>query len=202
MGIFNYKVKEFFNEIINYFEALGEPGLGFLAFIESSFFPVPPDLLLITMSLNLPQKALLFAFICTFFSTLGGAFGYILGKFGGKPLFYRLFRNKPHYLEKVENLYTKYGVWAVLGAAFTPLPYKVFTIASGIFALNFIWFMIASFIGRGARFFIIGTSLMFFGEMIKSYLELIIIGLTLITAGFFGLIYWKRKKIISIPAKK
>lgn len=178
-------MKEFFHGIIQYFENLGEIGLALMAFIESSVFPIPPDVLLIAMSLSLPQKALVFALICTVFSTLGGAFGYALGKYGGKPIFYRIFKNKSHYLEKVEGLYNKYGVWAVLGAAFTPLPYKVFTIASGIFTLNFPGFMLASFLGRGARFFIVGTALMFFGEMVKSYLELVILGLTLIVIIFF-----------------
>ncbi len=161
-----------------------------MAFIESSVFPIPPDVLLIAMSLSLPQKALVFALICTVFSTLGGAFGYALGKYGGKPIFYKIFKNKSHYLEKVECLYSKYGVWAVLGAAFTPLPYKVFTIASGIFTLNFPGFMLASFIGRGARFFIVGIALMLFGEMVKSYLELVIIGLTLIVVVFFFVLHY------------
>jgi len=182
-------MNELFHGIIQYFEGLGEIGLGLMAFIESSVFPIPPDVLLIAMSLTLPQKALFFALICTVFSTLGGAFGYAIGKYGGKPIFHRIFKNKNDYLEKVEHLYHKYGVWAVLGAAFTPLPYKVFTIASGIFTLNFSGFMIASFIGRGARFFIVGTALMLFGEMIKSYLELVIIGLTLIVVLFFVVLH-------------
>ncbi len=182
-------MKEFFREIINYFEELGEIGLALMAFVESSVFPIPPDVLLIAMSLTLPQKALVFALICTVFSTLGGAFGYALGKYGGKPIFHRIFKKNHHYLEKVEELYNKYGVWAVLGAAFTPLPYKVFTIASGIFTLNFPGFMLASFIGRGARFFIVGAALMFFGEMVKSYLELVIIGLTLVVIAFFAILH-------------
>lgn len=182
-------MKEFFHGIILYFENLGEVGLALMAFIESSVFPIPPDVLLIAMSLSLPQKALIFALICTVFSTLGGALGYALGKYGGKPLFYRIFKNKSHYLEKAEALYSKYGVWAVLGAAFTPLPYKVFTIASGIFTLNFFGFMVASFLGRGARFFIVGTALMLFGDMVKSYLELVIIGLTLIVIVFFVVVH-------------
>ena len=133
-------MKEIFGGIINYFAELGSVGLGLLAFIESSFFPIPPDFLLIAMSLSMPQKALVFALICTIFSALGGAFGYAIGKFGGRPIFYKLFKKKEHYLEQVEALYKKYGTLAVLGAAFTPLPYKVFTIASGIFQLNFIIF--------------------------------------------------------------
>ena len=191
-------IKEYFYDTIKYFENMGEIGLGLMAFIESSIFPIPPDVLLIAMSLSLPHKALLFALICTVFSTLGGAVGYALGKYGGKPIFYRIFKKKAHYLTKAENLYSKYGVWAVLGAAFTPLPYKVFTITSGIFSLSFPKFMLASFIGRGARFFIVGASLMIFGEVVKNYLELTIIGLTIIVIAFFAVIYYTRDRISNL----
>jgi undecaprenyl-diphosphatase len=101
-------MKEYFHNIINYFEELKEVGLAILAFIESSFSPIPPDLLLIAMSLSIPEKALLFALICTLFSTLGGALGYTIGKFGGRPVFNWLFKKKAHYFEKVEKLYIGY----------------------------------------------------------------------------------------------
>jgi undecaprenyl-diphosphatase len=188
-------MKEFVHNIIDYFAELKEVGLAILAFIESSVFPIPPDLLLIAMSLSLPQKALLFALICTIFSTLGGAFGYAIGKFGGRPVFNWLFKKKAHYLEKVEKLYEKHGSWAVLGAAFTPIPYKVFTIASGIFRMNIVSFIIMSFIGRGARFFIVAICLMLFGETIKAYLELVIIAVTALIVIFFLVLYKTRRKI-------
>lgn len=186
-------IKEFFEASIEFFSELGTTGLGLLAFVESSFFPVPPDLLLIAMSINTPEKALLFALICTSFSTLGGALGYAIGKFGGRPVFYKFFSKKAHYLEKVENMYTKYGLWAVFAAAFTPIPYKVFTIASGVFTFNFISFMLASFIGRGIRFFIIGISLMFFGDKIKNYLELLILAVIITLVFLVWGYYWRRK---------
>lgn len=195
-------MKEYFHEIIGYFEELKEVGLAILAFIESSFFPIPPDFLLIAMSLSIPEKALLFALICTIFSTLGGSFGYTIGKFGGRPIFYRLFKNKAHYLEKVEKLYGKHGSWAVLGAAFTPIPYKVFTIASGIFRMNLVSFLIMSFIGRGARFFIVAICLMLFGATIKAYLELVIIAVTLVIIAFFAIIYRQRKQIVVVEAER
>ncbi|MDD3150292.1 MAG: DedA family protein [Candidatus Gastranaerophilales bacterium] len=182
-----------FEGIKLFFEQMGTTGLGFLAFIESSVFPIPPDFLLIPMSLNEPQKALYFALICTIFSTLGGAFGYAIGKFGGRPAFHFFFKNKIHYLEKVEKLYNKYSIWAVLGAAFTPLPYKVFTIASGIFNMHLPGFLIASFIGRGARFFIVGLLLMFFGETMMKYIDIIIVVLTVLVVLLAALIYFIRK---------
>lgn len=176
----------------NYFSELGVFGLGLLAFIESSVFPLPPDVLLAAMSLCEPQKALLFALICTVFSALGGGFGYAIGLYGGRPAFQFLFKKQHDKLEHVEFLYNKYGVWAVLGAAFTPIPYKVFTIASGIFKLNFWGFMLVSFIGRGARFFIVAAALMLFGEPIKQYLEPIIIALTILVLVFYFVVYKKR----------
>lgn len=194
-------MKEIFHSIINQFANLQEAGLAILAFIESSFFPLPPDILLIGMSLAQPQKALLFALICTVFSTLGGAFGYVIGKFGGRPIFFWLFKNKTHYLEKVENLYEKHGSWAVLGAAFTPIPYKVFTIASGIFRMNVISFMLMSFLGRGARFFIVATCLMFFGEAVKSYLEFVIIGVTLVIIAFFWVLFRQKHQATLIKTE-
>lgn len=186
-------LREFFDTSINFFSELGTTGLGILAFVESSFFPVPPDLLLIAMSLNTPEKALLFALVCTTFSALGGGFGYAIGKYGGRPAFYKFFSKKAHYLEKVENMYSKYGVWAVFLAAFTPIPYKVFTIASGIFVFNFPLFMIASFIGRGARFFIIGLSLMFFGDKVRDYIELLILAAIIMILFLVWGYYWRKK---------
>ena len=185
-------MKELIQHSIDFFADMGIPGLGLLAFAESSFFPVPPDLLLIAMSLNNPEKALLFAFVCAIFSTLGGALGYAIGKFGGRPLFHKIFKNKENQLEKVENMYLKYGLWAVFIAAFSPIPYKVFTIASGIFEFNFPKFLMASFIGRGSRFFIVSLSLMIFGEMIKNYLELIILAAVAVLLIIWGLFHWRK----------
>ena len=95
---------------------------------------------------------------------------------------------------KVENLYNKYGSLAVFFSAFTPIPYKIFTIASGILNMNFIKFFIASFFGRGLRFFIVSLILMFFGEAIKQYVELVIIAITIIIVIFFVVLYKKRDK--------
>ena len=112
-----------------------------------------------------------------------------------------LFRNKHSQFEKVEALYNKYGAIAVLFAAFTPIPYKVFTIASGILNMNFIQFTLASIIGRGLRFFIVSLVLMFFGESVKKYIELIILGVTIVIIVFFVVLYKKRHKISYVTSK-
>lgn len=184
-----------FESLTGFFVDKGVYGLGLLSFIESSVFPIPPDFLLAGMVLSTPQKAMWFALICTVASSLGGGLGYGIGKFGGRPAFDMIFGKDNKNLVKVEKLYNKYGVWAVLGAAFTPLPYKVFTIASGVFRLNFLGFMLASFVGRGSRFFLVALGLYFFGEAVKQYTELVIIGLSLFIALFFFVVWKKRKKL-------
>lgn len=179
-----------------YFSDLGPIGLALLAFMESSFFPLPPDFLLIAMCLANPSQSLFYALICTISSALGGGFGYGIGKFGGRPAFHFIFKKKEEQLNHVETMYNRWGNWAVLAAAFSPIPYKVFTIASGIFNMNFPSFMTASFLGRGGRFFIVAACLMIFGETIKSHLDAIIITVTLILIAFFTIIYKKRHNIL------
>ncbi len=186
---------------IEFYKELGTFGLAINAFIESFFLVPPPDFLLIILDLANPKKALFYAFVCTIASTIGGIVGYYIGKFGGRPIFNFLFRNKHSQFEKVEALYNKYGAIAVLFAAFTPIPYKVFTIASGILNMNFIQFTLASIIGRGLRFFIVSLVLMFFGESVKKYIELIILGVTIVIIVFFVVLYKKRHKISSVTSK-
>ncbi len=185
----------FFKDIATYFMSMGEIGLLILSFMESSFFPIPPDFILIPMCLAEPQNAILFAVITTIGSAIGGMFGYAIGKFGGRPALDFFFKKQQDKIAQVEKLYNKYGVWAVGAAAFTPIPYKVFTIASGVFKMNLLGFTIISIIGRGLRFFIVALLLMFFGEKIKSNLELIIIlASILIVMFYFVICKWKSIK--------
>ena len=171
---------------------MGLQGLALNSFIESFFLVPPPDFLLITMDLAKPEKAMWYATVCTIASALGGAFGYLIGFFGGRPVFNFLFRNKKEQFEGVEKLYNKYGSLAVFFSAFTPIPYKVFTIASGILNMNFLKFMVASFFGRGLRFFIVSAVLMLFGETIKQYIEWVILAVTVVIILFFVILYKKR----------
>ncbi len=176
----------------NVFQSMGIQGLALNSFIESFFLVPPPDILLIAMDLANPEKAIYYAFICTIFSTMGGIVGYLIGLFGGRPVFNFLFRNKHEQFDNVEKLYNKYGVIAVFFSAFTPIPYKIFTIASGILRMNFPQFLVASFFGRGLRFFIVSIVLMLFGDTIKEYIELVIIAASVLIVVFFILLYKKR----------
>lgn len=194
------------NTINQYFTELGTIGLALNSCIESFFLVPPPDFLLIAMDLKAPQSALYFAFICTIASAIGGAIGYFIGKFGGRPVFNWLFgliskngnKKAIDQFEKVEALYNKYGPQAVFFAAFTPIPYKVFTIASGILNMNFWAFMAASLVGRGMRFFIVSSVLMIFGEKIKDHIEFVIVGATVVIIAFFYILYKKRNTLSKI----
>lgn len=138
------------------------------AFAESSFFPVPPDLLLIALSLLRPPWALGYAAMCSVGSVFGGIFGYFLGLKGGRPLLQRLISEER--IRLVERYYQKYDLWAVGIAGFTPIPYKAFTISAGVFVLNLRRFVLISLVSRSARFFLVGLMIYLFGETVKFYI--------------------------------
>ena len=147
--------------------------LSLISFAESSFFPIPPDILLIPMALASKTKALFYAFICTLSSVLGGIFGYAIGYFffNSIGLYIVEFYHLENSFSIFENYYKEFGILIVLGAGITPFPYKFITIASGVFGLNIYLFVIVSIIGRGLRFYLIAILLYFFGEKIKLFID-------------------------------
>ena len=147
----------------------GGAALFLIAFAESSFFPIPPDVLLIALCLGEPTLALWFASICTVGSVLGGAFGYGVGRYGGRPLLIRWFG--PERIAPVERYYERWNAWATGIGGLTPLPYKIFTIAGGVFAVRFSVFLFASLVARGLRFFTIAILIYFYGESIRSFID-------------------------------
>lgn len=151
------------------FLPFGSWGLFVLAFMEASFFPVPPDVLLIILALAEPQLALWFALVCTVGSVLGAMFSYGLGYYIGNPILDKLFSQDK--VNKVHKLFEKYGAWAILFAAFTPLPFKLFAITAGVFYMDFKKMVLASLIGRSIRFFLLAGFLMYFGESIVEFIE-------------------------------
>ncbi len=147
--------------------------LAFISFIESSIFPIPPDVILIPMIIAKRTKAFIFAFVCTTFSVLGGLFGYLIGftLFNSVGIILVNFYGMNEYIENLKEYYNNYGVWFVLIAGFTPLPFKIITIASGLFQLNLIAFILCSLVARGCRFYLIAFLLYLFGEMIKNFID-------------------------------
>jgi membrane protein YqaA with SNARE-associated domain len=151
----------------------GAPALFILAFAESSFFPIPPDVLLIALAVALPTKAFRFAMICTAGSVLGGIAGYAIGVYAwdafGEPIVAAY--HGEAVMVKIKAWYAEYGFWGTLIAAVTPIPYKVFTIASGSLSFPFLPFLGASILGRGFRFFLVAALIRRFGPVIKDWIE-------------------------------
>ncbi len=143
-----------------------------LSFAESSFFPIPPDVMLAPMTLANPRRAWFFAALTTVASVLGGMAGYAIGLLAFdliEPLLHRA-GYWPAYLQARE-WFTHWGFWAVLLAGFSPVPYKIFTIAAGVAALSFPLFVVASIIGRGARFFLVAGLIYLGGEKMERQLR-------------------------------
>lgn len=174
----------------------GSWALFILAFAESSFFPIPPDLLLIALGISIPSRALRYAAICAAGSVLGGIAGYFIGYhfmdlLGMRVLNFYGLTEKYH---SIGALYDQYNAWAVGIAGFTPVPYKVFTIAAGAFKINFPVFVVASLASRSARFFLVGLLIFVYGASIRSfvdrYFNVLTVVFFILLAGGFVLIKW------------
>lgn len=181
MGKEGITVNDILTNFIQVLQAYGVIGLITLSFAESSFFPIPPDVLLIPMALSNRKLAIVYALVTTVASVLGGIFGYMLGRKFGKPLLKRLFNEDK--INKVQYYFKKYGGGSVAIAGLTPIPYKIFTISAGVFNLRLSIFIISSVFGRGIRFFAEGLFIFLLGDVAKSYLdnyfEIITIGITI-----------------------
>ncbi len=151
------------------------PAIFLLAFAESSFFPIPPDVLLIAMAVGRPKRSFHFAALCTLGSVLGGMFGYAIGLglwSSVDQLFYSYVPGfSPEAFARVQGLYEEWGITIVFTAGFSPIPYKIFTIASGVLSMSFLPFILASVISRGARFFLVGALIYRFGGTIQKFID-------------------------------
>jgi len=150
-----------------------EWALFFIAFAESSFFPIPPDVLLSAMAVAVPKKSFRYAAICSLGSVMGGILGYGIGlqfmSAIGEPII-RLY-GLGEKVDYIQHLYRQYDAWAVGIAGFTPIPYKIFTIAAGAFHIDFPVFVIASAVSRSARFFLVASLFYFCGAGIQSFID-------------------------------
>ena len=149
--------------------------LALIAFAESSFFPVPPDVLLIAMCLARPRRSFFYAALCAVFSVLGGMLGYLIGLALWEAVGPFFFHYIPGFTEeafgKVAALYQSNAFLTVFSAGFTPIPYKIFTIAGGVCQISFVTLIVASMLGRSGRFFLVGTLIYFFGESIRTFID-------------------------------
>lgn len=150
-----------------------EKGLAGVSFIESSLFPIPPDVLLIPMVLAKRAKWLRYAFVCTLASVAGALLGYLIGAIlyetVGAPIL--RFYGQEDKFQEIAAWYNRWGGWGVFFAAITPFPYKVLTIFSGATGLNLTLFVLVSIVGRGLRFFLVAGLLYWFGPPIRTFIE-------------------------------
>jgi membrane protein YqaA with SNARE-associated domain len=163
------------------------PALFGISFLESSVFPIPPDVMLIPMILARPDRAWLYAAICTAGSVLGGMAGYAIGYFLYETLGQWVISTYglAQQFEAYRAAYNEWGLWIILIKGATPIPYKIVTIASGAAAFNFWVFLAASLVTRGVRFFLVAALLFWFGAPIRDFIER---RLTLVTTGFVVLV--------------
>ena len=147
--------------------------LSLISFIESSFFPIPPDIILIPMIIAKRINAFFYAFVCTVSSVMGGITGYIIGSYlySSIGIIIINYYGLTNQFILFENYYLQYGIWIVLGAGFTPFPFKFITIASGVFGLNIFLFVIVSVLARGLRFYLIAILLKIFGKIIENLIN-------------------------------
>lgn len=176
----------------------GAPALFGLALAESSFFPIPPDPLLIALCLGAPALSLRFAASATIASVVGGIVGYGIGAGAWHLLQDWFFAYVPgvsaESFTRVQGLYDRYDFWAVFMAGLTPIPYKVFTLSAGVFSINFGVFVLASILSRGLRFFLLAGLIFYFGKpitrFIDRYFNLLVWLFAALLVGGFVVIEW------------
>ena len=175
-------IKEFFNQY-------GSIGLFLNAFFDGFILPLPPDFLLSTLSIQKIKNPTILALICSLGSVIGGCLGYLLGRFGGRPIVNKIFPNSV-FIKKAEQLFKKFGVWAIVIDAFTPIPYKALTLGSGLMKFNPLLFALVSFPVRSIRYIIVANTASYIGDQLrqefeKTFLMLVIIGIVFITLFFY-----------------
>lgn len=172
----------------------GPLALFILAFVESSFFPIPPDVLLIALAVSIPKNSFKYALNCSIASVLGGILGYAIGVFLMDSVGVRILNiyGLMERYEYVQQMYMNYDAWAVGVAGFTPIPYKVFTISAGAFKISLPVFIVASAVSRSLRFFIVAGLIYLYGDRIRKFIDkyfnLLTIVFTLLLVGGFVIV--------------
>lgn len=180
-------IRRLYNWVTSWAEhQAGVWALFFLAVAEASVFPIPPDVLLMALGFGKPRKAFWFAGVCLAGSLLGGLLGYGIGTFlwesTGVSDFFLSYIFSQEAFDRVGEWFREYDAWAVFLAAFTPIPYKVITISAGVFDLNLAVFLLASLLGRSARFFLVAAVIFWLGEPVRPFIEKNLNALTLMFA--------------------
>ncbi|MDR1957976.1 MAG: DedA family protein [Planctomycetaceae bacterium] len=190
-------LRRLYNWVLHWAETpYGTPALFVIAFAESSFFPIPPDVLQIALSAGKPKRSFYYAAVTLTGSVSGAVFGYFIGYCVWEVVrdffFHRVIDER--LFERVQGMYAENVFWAIFAAAVTPIPYKIFTIAAGVCQISLLMLLFASVAGRGLRFFAVASLLRFFGPSIKTwierYFEMVSILFLILLAGGFAVIKW------------
>lgn len=186
-------LRRLYNWTISLAESPRAPyALGAVSFAESSFFPIPPDVMLLPMAMAKPHRAFWYATICAVTSVLGGIVGYAIGAllYDSVGAWLINFYGLGDKMDAFRAMYQQYGHWIILIKGLTPIPYKLVTIASGAFAYDFFWFVVLSILTRGARFFILAGLLNRFGGPMRTFIENnLALMATLLVVGIVGGFY-------------
>ena len=181
-------LKEFFNQY-------GSIGLFFNAFFDGFILPLPPDFLLSTLAIQKISSPTLLALICSIGSVIGGCIGYTVGRFGGRPIVNKIFPNS-FFIIKIEELFKKYGVWAIVIDAFTPIPYKALTLGSGLMKFNPVLFALVSFPVRSVRYILVANSASFIGDQLREEFERTFLFLVLAVVLIISIVFYFKKKFV------
>ena len=183
--------------IKEFFKQYGSTGLFLNAFFDGFILPLPPDFLLSTLVIQKIQNPTVLALLCSLGSVIGGCIGYCVGRFGGRKIVDKIFPNLI-FINKAELLFKKFGVWAIVIDAFTPIPYKALTLGSGLMKFNPILFAIVSFPVRSIRYILVANTASFIGDQLRAEFErtFLILVIVLVCIVCFGL-YIKDKVLKS-----
>lgn len=169
-------LKRLYDWVLHWAETpYGAPALFLLAFAESSFFPIPPDVLLLALCISVPRRSFRFALIAAIGSVVGGIVGYGIGIGFWNVADDYFYSYVPGFTEAafshVQDLFSRYDFWVVFTAGFTPIPYKVITIGAGVFKIDFPVFLLASAVSRSLRFYLVGWLIYHFGSVMRDFVE-------------------------------
>ncbi len=194
-------IKSLYDWVLSWAESpYAVPALFVLAFTESSFFPIPPDVLLIALALSKPHLSLWFATVCTAGSVVGGMFGYLIGYAFWQAVGEYFFLYVPGFTRElfaqICTAYEQNSVVIIFTAAFTPIPYKVFTVTAGVSKISLLPFIGASVVGRAARFFLVGILFKKFGPTVKVYIDKYLNLLTILVVLIYFLAFYLIPKLL------
>ena len=179
----------------NFFQQYGTIGLFFNAFFDGFILPLPPDFLLSTLVIQKIENPTLLALICSLGSVIGGCIGYCVWRFGGRPIVNKILPNNG-FINKAEELFKKFGVWAIVIDAFTPIPYKALTLGSGLMKFNPVLFALVSFPVRSIRYIIVANTANFIGDQLRAEFEKTMLIIVIMVVAIIVLFFSIRKRLV------